>query len=756
MKLKSRNNLLGRTGFRFALIAILLLGTTFRAMAQQEFTPDPTPSPDQLDDGIPFSSLSANYPTFGAAAKVYDATIAASLTKCPSNSLWNSVTSSCGSKIGLAQGTTYFTSTLTASSTSSITPIYTFNSTTNNPNQPFIVAVAIDPTQSFNGMQSVFVINPYASYTNQSSGFDGTKLTFALLRDSQGFWYTGKAIDSAPNANGQPTDGAYLNRLWDPVSPCATKNTCTSDIVYVEFFSNGLIEIDEFATLANPPASASATVWNTATLPYGYPVVSYDPGTSTEPSSTLNFYNAAQVSIGALPASEFGANSIYLQYNTPGASTFPQAPLKRVAIWSLNNFTNSFQAYQGELLSEAENFENTSYNPNWAPCNTGQFQNGLGSYTPQSTIATPCNSASTGALGSVLPMSLAFPSRDGSGNNSQILTITNAKGASSDLYYTPASIIPIKTSLPSDTANFSVSAPATHACATGSPILPGTFCTIQVNYIGTKPGIFSNSQVSIGLGSAPGASTQISLIPLNALMVAAPLVSLNSDANTGGTFTIEITDLNPTSVLQQTPTQLPLFTVAIDGTTYAPCANVISATSCPVSGLTSATTHTYTVSESIASVTATSASQSTTTGISAPSTLSTSTITPTGFTLSWSDNNVYAGGVTPSYTFTLNGSAASCAVSGTTCSFTGLTPATTYIVGVVASVNGINSTSADTGLTTPPGLPPSAVASATTCAINSYVQTMAVTQLKYTWTAATNSGSAPIDSGILIWPSMAV
>jgi hypothetical protein len=240
----------------------------------------------------------------------------------------------------------------------------------------FTVAVSLDTTVSVGTTQTVFAI-----YPNTPAG--GTTIRFALMRDNQGFWYTGKPNDGpGPNIY-------YLNRAWDPVSPCVTAGICTSDTIYVTFLSNGQIILDEIAVFsASKPNRVS---WQTGSLNYGYPVSGFQSGgLVTPPSAGPLFYDVGYVGIGTLPSSLFPTTA-------SGNNGFPAASLTRVAVWAggTGGSGKNIAALRAFVLADQQAVIPagfiTSY---WVPCNSGSFQNPTNSiatgYSPQS-ISTSCN-----------------------------------------------------------------------------------------------------------------------------------------------------------------------------------------------------------------------------------------------------------------------------------------------------------------------------------------------------------------------------
>jgi hypothetical protein len=744
------------------------------------------PQADEDDAGVQSQDLAGTYPFQGIL--LHNVDIVAS-GNCPSG-LFDRISNSCGTVQGVTANSTSFTTTVVAGSGQVLPSLATMTNV--GPSSGFTVIAGLNTSYAVSVPQTVFTVYPNSSAADPN----GLHFAFTLIRDTQGFWHTGKFVDGVFSNNSV----YYLNRAWDPVSPCVQANSCAADYIYVNFMPNGEILLDEFAILVTPNRFGSNVSWQSGTLLYGYPVTGYQIGQpATAPTQIPLYYPAATVNIGSLPQGMFTA--------TPGQDigSYPQATLINLAVWGggTMGLNQTIAGLWGQELTDLSNrLGGIHVDPTWLPCNSGAFQTyndanlsapaqpstyNFQGYNPQ-TLNTPCASEATRyASLSVTPRSLVFPFTSSSSGihltSAQTLpvTVSNASGVTSNLTVSNVSIKSFNSSNTFDASLFSVQ----NACS-GS-LVPGASCSIDITFTPNSglSGAYTNAYLSFYTNSAGGNTEArvplIAGVPIPTLSVSNitnssfdlhasdPLatsiiyglatsdtsfpsifsnlcfVSLYNSGDytckslpagvtfsvfakgswsSSGTVSDVATQIVTTSVsapILGTPSQIgstsvvvPWFdvnsltaqetvnySVRVQNGAYG-CTTSTNATSqCTITALTAATSFSLSATETVNGIVSTSSNVITvTTGVSEPVSLAASNLSPTGFTLNWTDPNIYGSGITPVYNVTLNGAAASCVAVGTSCTITGLTQATTYSLGVYISAGGQTSSSARSTVTT--------------------------------------------------------
>lgn len=227
-------------------------------------------------------------------------------------------------------------------------------------------------------------------------------LQVGVLRDSQGSWYVAKQFDrKASHGNVH----AYINRLWDPVSPCAAFE-CSSETVYLSFLPNGQMRLDDFAIYKQQTDRRFAN-WQAGVLNSAWPVSVYYTGGPTNPPKKMPaFADPGFAAVETIPGDAFGSNSMYRNFDKKhGFVDFPDAKKVRLAAWNevLTPADDvrymKVQDLQKTIVrDQTANLSPHHANENWVPCNTGVFQvNGYGDAPPTETtqyqpgtVPTPC------------------------------------------------------------------------------------------------------------------------------------------------------------------------------------------------------------------------------------------------------------------------------------------------------------------------------------------------------------------------------
>lgn len=219
-----------------------------------------------------------------------------------------------------------------------------------------------------------------ASLENVMSLTDASdRVLFTLMRDNHQRWYFAKVPDGV-----QPPGQLYLQKTWDPVSPCSTSTACDHQTIYVTFHRNGQIELDEFATLSTGPTGMD---WESGLLNFGYPVRSYRAGSAVgNPTQFPDFFPVRWLRLYDLSASD-------MRDPKPAAGVYPAAALRRVTLW-----TDDALGRPGLIQNEINTQRIPSGDLNWMPCSTGRYeQAGPDDAPPLTTrqydpsdIGTPC------------------------------------------------------------------------------------------------------------------------------------------------------------------------------------------------------------------------------------------------------------------------------------------------------------------------------------------------------------------------------
>jgi hypothetical protein len=328
------------------------------ALAQDDTDGDPYPQPTSTSKA--------------PGGKVIDLVSVQSGT-CSFN-LYEKVSSTCKTISNVQSTSSSFYSGVVAGSSTALPQLIDLN-LPQGPSQGFTIAVGLDTTATITGIQTIFTLK----YGNDSNGQD---IAVAVLRDESGAWYFGKRVD------GPTTTLRYLTRLWDPQSPCTSiPGVCSTDTIYISFFSNGQIQFDEFSQLTSGPGVSDN--WQSGLLNYGYPISSYASGTLVSAPTTVPAYLPTRgLSIGTLPGNEFGITS----YNASSAN-YAGAKITRVAVWDNGTIGGGIEALLQQAMIQDQSAALTGVNNAWLPCNSGQFQrlivNAPSSYSP-SSLFTPC------------------------------------------------------------------------------------------------------------------------------------------------------------------------------------------------------------------------------------------------------------------------------------------------------------------------------------------------------------------------------
>lgn len=410
----------------------------------------------------------------GGGHQIFNVSVSASSSRCPGQ-LYESVSQSCQTPTGLLLAGSEFEGTSVGSATQDLAVVGAIG-LTNGPVQPFTVGVSLaTDVAEPSGIQTVFTIKAQPSA-------NGAGVTFALFRGPDGYWYTGKVIDGPSPTNNQ-TPLYYMNKSWDPMSPCVVVKSCTSDTIYVTFLPSGVVMLDEFAILTNS-GSGNNVSFTSGRLAYGYPVAGYRSGGGVAPPSAAPlFYSAGPVSIGALNVSQF---------RPINSSTYPTL-VTRVAAWS-GNPGPSEQSYRQFILQDQAA---TAGSLSAVPCNSGLYLNESAPPYQPSRLNTPCNPKTGVPYGSVSPSVLSFNSTSLQGTSSLTATISNAASSGSPLQISSIALALSNPDLPNDMNNFAISSSSGTNCSTSNPLPVGGSCNIQVNFTPQEQGEFRNTQLQV-------------------------------------------------------------------------------------------------------------------------------------------------------------------------------------------------------------------------------------------------------------------
>jgi Fibronectin type III domain len=243
-------------------------------------------------------------------------------------------------------------------------------------------------------------------FTLVDTNANSNSLLFAILRDSNGRWWTGKRRDAEP---GTTSFIWYAQKAWDPFSPCVAPVVCATDTLYVSFLTNGQIQLDEVATLSanNSSVATDQYDWESGLLNFGLPQQGYNVSTwdgAEYPVAPLQTTPIGGIQLTGLSATQFGSGSIL------GQTSYPAISLNRLAVFSNPSTTPGYgilnsEATIGNSATSANGIlrDQSLINPiltaqtTWLPCSSGQFEQPAGNgdvltlqYDP-ANLPTPCN-----------------------------------------------------------------------------------------------------------------------------------------------------------------------------------------------------------------------------------------------------------------------------------------------------------------------------------------------------------------------------
>lgn len=235
-----------------------------------------------------------------------------------------------------------------------------------------------------------------------TDGSDTSFVLFAVMRDSNGRWWVGKLRDVSSETSRDKFTW-YAQKVWDPVSPCA-KYSCTSDTLYVSFYTNGQIQLNEIVKYvrAGDSQPIHAIGWESGLLNFGLPQYVYNEGPdgARNPVALPKFWDIGYIAFEGIHSSLFSSPAIL------GEKEYPALHLARLAVFANSTGLKGYGTLSTEAILGDQNspkIDLWTQAETWINCSSGSFEAPAGipptssrQYDP-SQLSTPCTvpSAST-------------------------------------------------------------------------------------------------------------------------------------------------------------------------------------------------------------------------------------------------------------------------------------------------------------------------------------------------------------------------
>jgi hypothetical protein len=224
---------------------------------------------------------------------------------------------------------------------------------------------------------------------------------FAIVKDHSGNLYLAKIYDTSGSRAVSPP--AYMIQLWDPQihSISNPDEDYIYETLYYSFMPNGQLRLDDLA-LYGDPGETPHWIWNSALINFSYPVTKYASGGYTTPPTAQPSFDwpVTQQYQGDIVHEDLDASKLFGDSANP---TYDGAWIMRSAAFNPTITVADIAADQmwipSILADDQEPFPVPTFNPMWAPCNTGIFQVNAASDSPptKTTAYAPFGTASYNA-----------------------------------------------------------------------------------------------------------------------------------------------------------------------------------------------------------------------------------------------------------------------------------------------------------------------------------------------------------------------